>query len=114
MSQGYILGPLLFLLFKNDIVNGIDSNIRLFADDTSLFIIVENAPYAATCLNLGLDKISRWAATWRVQTEALLLFRKLNTIQNPPLYMQNVQIHEVKSHKQLASTHNLNTHRQIK
>ena len=43
-------GPLLFLLFINDIVNVIDSNIRLFADDTSLFIIVDNAPYAAACL----------------------------------------------------------------
>ena len=44
VPQGSILGPLLFLLFINDIVNGIDSNIRLFADDTSLFIIVDNAP----------------------------------------------------------------------
>ena len=39
--HGSILGPLLFLLFINDIVNGINSNIRLFADDTSVFIIVE-------------------------------------------------------------------------
>ena len=54
MPQGSILGPLLFLLFINDIVNGIDS-IRLFADDTSLFIIVDNAPYAAACLNFDLD-----------------------------------------------------------
>ena len=41
MPQGSILGRLLFLLFINDIVNGIDSNKRLFADDTSLFIIVK-------------------------------------------------------------------------
>ena len=57
---------LLFLLFINGIVNGIDSNIRLFADDTSLFIIVENVPYAAACLNFDLAKITRWAATWHV------------------------------------------------
>ena len=49
MPQGSILGTLLFLLFISDIVNDIDSNIRLFADGTSLFIIVENAPFAATC-----------------------------------------------------------------
>ena len=58
VPQGFILGPLLFLLFINDIVNGIDSNIRLFADDTSLFIIVDNAPYAAACLNFDLDRIT--------------------------------------------------------
>ena len=56
MPQGSILGPLLFILFINDIVYGIDSNKRLFADDTSLFFIVDNAPYAAACLNFDLDK----------------------------------------------------------
>ena len=40
--------------------------IRLFADDTSLFIIVEAAITAAACLNNDLDKISQWAAKWLV------------------------------------------------
>ena len=66
MPQGSILGPLLFLPFINDRVNGIDSNICLFADDTSLFIILYNVPYAAACLNLDVDQITRLAATWRV------------------------------------------------
>ena len=41
------MDPLLFLLYINDIVSDIGSNIRLFADDTSLFRVVENPAIAS-------------------------------------------------------------------
>ena len=46
--------PLLFLVFINDIVNEIGSCIRLFADDTSLFIIVDDPVASAERLNADL------------------------------------------------------------
>ena len=93
-------GPLPFLLYINDIVADIGSNIRLFADDTSLFINVDNPITAAENVNTDLDKISQWAATWLVtfnpnKTEALLFSRKQNRLQHPPLIMQNQHISEV-------------------
>ena len=107
VPQGSILGPLLFLSYINDIVKNIGSNIRLFADDTSLFIIVDNPTTAALCLNSDLEKLSRWAAIWLVtfnpsKNESLLISRKINKPIHPPLYMQNVQIQEVSSHKHLG------------
>ena len=45
-----------FLFLIIDIVTDIISNICLFADDTSLFIIVENPDTAAKLLNLDLEK----------------------------------------------------------
>ncbi|MCG8047724.1 MAG: reverse transcriptase domain-containing protein [Candidatus Thiodiazotropha endolucinida] len=107
VPQGSILGPLLFLVFINDIVVDIGSQIRLFADDTSLFIIVDDPVTAAGCLNSDLEKISNWASTWLVtfnpsKSECLLVSRKVNRPQHPPLFMHDTQIDEVDSHKHLG------------
>ena len=88
------------------VVSEIGSNISLFADDTSLFIIVDNCLTAAGQLNIDLEKISQWA-TWLVsfnptKTEAMLFSRKLNRPHHPPIFMQNHQITEVDSHKHLG------------
>ena len=46
VSQGSILGPI-FDIYINDLVDGLSSNAKLFADDTSLFSVVHNANTAA-------------------------------------------------------------------
>ena len=56
MPQGGVIGPLLFIIYINDIVSEVDasSNINLFADDTKIF------SHSNTTLQKSLDKIYHW------------------------------------------------------
>ena len=70
VPQGSILGPLLFLIYINDIVNELRASVRLFADDTSLYIVVENPNTAALTLYNDLNFITSWAGDWLVNFNA--------------------------------------------
>ena len=102
VPQGSILGPLLFLLYINDIVEDIDSSIRLFADDTSLYIIVDNLVEASNQLNSDLLKIHLWATKWLVKfnpakSESVIFSRKQNKPYRPPVVLNQKQVTEVTS-----------------
>ena len=64
VPQWFILGPLLFLIYIHDIVEDIHSSIRLFAGDTSLYIIVDDPTVSVIILNSDLHKIQKWASEW--------------------------------------------------
>jgi hypothetical protein len=98
---------LLFLIFINDIVIDIRSSINLFADDTSLYVEVQDPNIAANQLQADIDKISSWAAKWLVtfnpsKSESLVVSRKRNRPVHPTLSMLGQNIPEVTVHKHLG------------
>ena len=65
VPQGTVLGPLLFLLYINDITDGISSKICLFADDCILYRQIRTHVDCIT-LQQDIDKLHHWSRTWQV------------------------------------------------
>ena len=105
VPQGAILGPLLFLVYINDIVEEIQSNINSFAGDTCLSMFVGNA--AGTILQNDINKIILWVEKWLVRfntlkSESIIISRKHNKPTHPDLLMYNTVIPVVNMHKHFS------------
>ena len=61
VPQRSVLGPLLFLIYINDLSDGLKSECKLFADGTSLFSVVYDINTSLGDLNENLGKIGNWA-----------------------------------------------------
>ena len=64
VPQGSVLGPLLFLIYINDIGDKLLSLTRLFADDTSLGYSSRNKEDIETVINHDLKELSTWSDNW--------------------------------------------------
>jgi ABC-type antimicrobial peptide transport system ATPase subunit len=103
VPQSSILGPLLILLYINYIVDNIQSQVRLFADDTSMFLIVDNAIESADIINRDMNNVTSWSNKWLVsfnsqKTETMVISRKVYKPHHPSLAMNNQKLEDVEFH----------------
>ena len=110
VPQGSILGPLFFLVYINDLAEGLKCNVKLFADDTSLFTVVKEPNTSAMDLNHDLNLISQWAYAWRMsfnpdpqkQAVELTFSRKKIEIDHPTILFNDIPVKKVTEHKHLG------------
>ena len=85
-------------------------NVKLFADDTSLFTIARETNEAAEHMNHDLQLITQWANDWRMsfnpdpqkQAVELLFSKKRNEIDHPVILFNNIPVKKVNEHKHLG------------
>ena len=109
-SQGSIHGPLLFLAYINDLSTGLSSNLRLFADDTSLFSVVHDRNTSVNELNNDLLKIRSWYYQWKksvntdpsMQAQDAIFSRKITKPNHPVLIFNNILVSQTRYQKHLG------------
>ena len=80
VPQGSALDPLLFSLYINDISAGIESEIRLFADDCVCYREIKNEEDTLK-LQRDIDRLGSWARKWGMRFQLLPMnFLKANCL----------------------------------
>ena len=98
VPQGSVLGPLLFLLYINDLPENIKSKVRLFADDTAVYLTVSSV-HDSQILQSDLDTFQHWERTWDMEFNP----SKCQVISHQPLksryYLHGQELESVDSAK---------------
>lgn len=87
VPQGSVLGPLLFMLFINDISNGVKSPLHLFADDSIVFRSIktdEDLEIVQSDLNVLNEWSSHWLLRFNATKSQQITIRQGNAPYHPP------------------------------
>ena len=97
----------MFLIYINDLSEDLESNVKLFAYDTSMFSVVRDPINTLQKLNNNLDKVSLWANKWKMsfnqdpskQAREVIFSRKINKVYHPSLLFKNSTVQQISSQK---------------
>ena len=110
VPQGSMLGPLLFLIYINDLPDNLSTNVKVFADDTSLFSVVHDITTSSCDLNYELNGVREWAFQWKMsfnpepskQAQEVIFMQKFQKKDYPPLYFNDSSVKETCKQKHLG------------
>ena len=100
----------MFLINISDLSEGLSTNAKLFADDTSLFSVIHDSQASENNLNRDLEIIDNWVFQWKMnfnpestkQTQEVICSRKTKKLPHPPLMFNNANVIQSIYQKQLG------------
>ena len=112
VPQGSRLGPVLFILYVNEIATqlNLDSTPLIYADDTTLLSFGRDTTETVLQLNNDLSKIAKWAKIWKLKFNGDkskdLIFTPNKTCLNNslPIHLDGELLDRVSAHKHLGLT----------
>ncbi len=105
VPQGSVLGPLLFLIFINDLGENISSQIRFFADDCCLYRPIRSEQ-DQNILQNDLNKVMEWCNKWGMELNfkkcVSMTVTRLHSATNRYYYLNDTVMDKVNSYKYLG------------
>ena len=106
VPQGSVLGPILFLAYINDLPEQVKSRVRLFADDTALYLAISSTTEIEV-LQTDLASLEQWEKMWDMQfnpskCQVLQITKKAKPL-NTNYILHNVELESVPAAKYLGS-----------
>ena len=103
VPQGSVLGPLLFIIYINDLPGNVESNAQMFADDTKVFTHI-NSQDDVKRLQTDMDKLLEWSRTWLLKFNATKckVMHMGNSNPGGNYTMDGVVLEEIESEKDLG------------
>ena len=106
VPQGSVLGPLLFLLYINDLPDKMKCNIRMYADDVVLYANVASNENFNSILQEDLDELSQWCRKWHMSINvkkcAVMRMTRQKCSAIPTYYLHNLDVPVVQNFKYLG------------
>ena len=96
VPQGSVLGPILFLIYINELPDRTRSKVRLFADDTAIYLAVSNLQ-DAQILQQDRDQLHKWELQWDMEfnpSKCVVIHVTLAKTPVPSKYLLHGQILE--------------------
>ena len=105
VPQGTVLGPLLFIIYMNDLPTSLTSHIRLFADDALIYRTIKSES-DTNLLQKDLDKLQLWEEKWSMKfniekCKSLTITNKLKPLKIP-YFLHKKELESVESAKYLG------------
>ena len=90
----------MFLIYINDLSEGLSTNAKLFADNKSLFSVIHDSQTSTNVLNYDLEMIQNWAFQWKMnfnpdptkQAQEVIFGRKTKRLHHLPLVFSNANV----------------------